>query len=67
MGGVASGRDAFELILAGANAVSVGTANFGNPLATMQVKFELEELLKSKGFYSLKEASGYAHREEPVQ
>ena len=64
MGGVASGRDALELILAGANAVSVGTANFGNPLATMMVESELEQLLQDKGFNSLREASGYAHRPE---
>jgi dihydroorotate dehydrogenase (NAD+) catalytic subunit len=34
MGGVSNGRDALELILAGASAVSIGTANFGNPTAT---------------------------------
>ena len=66
MGGVSNGRDALELILAGASAVSIGTANFGNPSATMLVKRELEELLISKGFSSLKEAVGYAHRAEQL-
>ena len=61
-----SGRDALELILAGASAVSIGTANFGNPTATMLVKEELEKLLIDKGFSSLKEAVGYAHRPEQV-
>lgn len=64
MGGVSSGRDALELILAGASAVSVGTANFGNPTATMEIKTELNSLLIEKGFDSLKQAVGYAHREE---
>ena len=66
MGGVSNGRDALELILAGASAVSIGTANFGNPTATMLVKEELEKLLIEKGFSSLKEAVGYAHRPEQV-
>jgi len=63
MGGITNGRDAFEFILAGASAVSVGTATFGNPTAVMSVKTELEEILKEKGFSSLQEAIGFAHRE----
>ncbi|MEY2840925.1 MAG: hypothetical protein RLY74_66 [Actinomycetota bacterium] len=61
MGGVASGRDALELIYAGASGVSVGTATFGNPTAAMRIKAELEELLREKGFGSLEEAVGAAH------
>ncbi len=64
MGGVTNGREAFEMILAGASAVSVGTANFGNPLATMKIKAELQELLIERGFASVAAAVGYAHREE---
>jgi dihydroorotate dehydrogenase (NAD+) catalytic subunit len=64
MGGVANGRDAFEMILAGASAISVGTATFGNPLATMKIKSELQELLIERGFDSVVAAVGYAHREE---
>jgi dihydroorotate dehydrogenase (NAD+) catalytic subunit len=63
MGGVASGRDALELILAGASGVSVGTASFGNPTALIMIQDELRELLIAKGFTSLKQAIGYAHRE----
>ena len=37
MGGIATPEDAIEMILAGASAVSVGTANFHNPRATMDV------------------------------
>ncbi len=46
LGGISSGRDALELILAGASAVAVGTANFWNPRAPMIV---LEELSGSGG------------------
>lgn len=62
MGGVASGRDALELILAGAKGVSVGTASFGDPAAIITIQNELKELLKARGFTSVAEAVGYAHR-----
>lgn len=61
MGGVTNGRDALELIMAGASAVSIGTANFGNPSAPIKVKEELEVLLKERGFNSVKDAVGVAH------
>ena len=64
MGGVASGRDALELILAGASGVSVGTASFGNPTALIKIQNELRELLAARGFATLKDAIGYAHRDE---
>lgn len=64
MGGVASGRDALELILAGASGVSVGTASFGNPTAIINIQRELSQLLTSHGFTSLAQAIGYAHRGE---
>jgi len=63
MGGIANGRDAFEFILAGARAVSVGTATFGNPTAAISIKNELEAILTEKGFGGVEEAIGYAHRE----
>jgi dihydroorotate dehydrogenase (NAD+) catalytic subunit len=66
MGGVSSGRDAFELILAGASGVSVGTASFGNPHAVIDIQNELRDLLIAKGFPSLKSAIGYAHREANI-
>jgi dihydroorotate dehydrogenase (NAD+) catalytic subunit len=61
MGGVTNGRDALELIMAGASAVSIGTANFGNPSAPIKVKEELEVLLKERGFNSVNDAVGVAH------
>lgn len=62
MGGVATGRDALELILAGASGVSVGTASFGDPTALISIQSQLRELLAQRGFTSLKQAVGYAHR-----
>ena len=62
MGGVASGRDAFELVLAGASAVSIGTATFGNPTAVLQIRDQLSELLLEKGITDFRDAIGFAHR-----
>jgi len=62
MGGVASGRDAFELVLAGASAVSIGTATFGNPTAVLQIRDQLSALLLEKGFNDFRDAIGFAHR-----
>jgi dihydroorotate dehydrogenase (NAD+) catalytic subunit len=65
MGGVSSGRDALELILAGAKGVSIGTASFGDPAAIITIQNELIELLKARGFTSVAQAVGFAHR--PVE
>lgn len=46
MGGIATPEDAIEFILAGATAVSVGTANFYNPYATIQVAEGIEDYMK---------------------
>ena len=62
MGGVSTGRDALELILAGASAVSIGTASFGNPNAAMLVKNQLSDLLIERGFKDFRDAIGFAHR-----
>jgi dihydroorotate dehydrogenase (NAD+) catalytic subunit len=64
MGGVVSGRDALELILAGASGVSVGTASFGDPMAIPRIQRELAALLVARGFASVKDAIGFAHRED---
>ncbi len=45
MGGIAAAEDALEFILAGATAVSVGTANFFNPTATLDVIKGIEEYM----------------------
>lgn len=62
MGGVLTGNDAFELVLAGASAISIGTATFHDPSAPIRIKDELEELLISRGFTRFSDAVGYAHR-----
>jgi dihydroorotate dehydrogenase (NAD+) catalytic subunit len=49
LGGVLSGKDALELMLAGASAVGIGTASFWNPRAAWLVLEELERLIQKKG------------------
>jgi dihydroorotate dehydrogenase (NAD+) catalytic subunit len=63
MGGVASGLDALELVLAGASAVSVGTAIFHDPSAPVRVLGELADALAARGFVSLRDAVGHAHHQ----
>src|SRR6185369_5109017 len=58
MGGIRSGLDALQFVLAGASAVSVGTAVFGDPTAPVRVLAELEQALDERGFASLADAVG---------
>lgn len=60
MGGIATARDALEFILAGATAVAVGTANFANPFASLEVLRGIEEAVRRKG--PLSDLIGRAHR-----
>ncbi|CAB4891817.1 unannotated protein [freshwater metagenome] len=62
MGGIRNGDDALQFIFAGASAVSVGTVTFNDPSAPMRVQNELEVALAMRGFTTLREAIGYAHR-----
>ena len=55
MGGIASAEDAIEMILAGASAVSVGTANFHNPSVTMEIVDGIQDYMKQYGFTSVNE------------
>jgi dihydroorotate dehydrogenase (NAD+) catalytic subunit len=61
MGGIRTGLDALQFVLAGASAVSVGTAVFGDPAAPIRVLGELERALADRGFAALSDAVGYAH------
>jgi dihydroorotate dehydrogenase (NAD+) catalytic subunit len=61
MGGVRTGQDALELILAGASLVSVGTAIFNDPSACVRIARELEEELARRGVERLSDAVGLAH------
>ena len=62
MGGIRSGLDALEFVLAGASAVSVGTAVFGDPHAPVRVLAELEAALSARGVERLADLVGHAHR-----
>lgn len=58
MGGIASAEDAIEMILAGASAVSVGTAIFHNPAVTMEIVDGIEKYMQAQGFDSVADMVG---------
>ena len=58
MGGISTAEDAIEMILAGASAVSVGTANFHNPGVTMEIVDGIAEYMERQGFKSIAEMVG---------
>jgi dihydroorotate dehydrogenase (NAD+) catalytic subunit len=60
VGGVASGWDAVELLLAGASAVQVGTASFADPRAAGRVQAELVEWAVSRGLNRLADVGALA-------
>ncbi|XP_029310236.1 dihydroorotate dehydrogenase (quinone), mitochondrial isoform X1 [Cottoperca gobio] len=63
IGGVASGQDAMDKILAGASLVQLYTAlTYEGPPVVTKIKRELEQLLKEQGFSSVSEAVGAGHR-----
>jgi dihydroorotate dehydrogenase (NAD+) catalytic subunit len=69
MGGIRTGLDALQFILAGASAVSVGTESFHDPSAALRVLAELQQALAARGFERLSDAVGLAHgeRQPPEQ
>ncbi|MDE6101408.1 MAG: dihydroorotate dehydrogenase, partial [Ruminococcus sp.] len=58
MGGVSSGRDAIELMMAGASAVQVGAAIFTDPYAPVKIIDEMNEFLDSKNISSVRDIIG---------
>lgn len=62
MGGIRNGHDALEFIAAGASAVSIGTVVFGDPGAPWRIANELGQELQARGYDSLREVIGLAHR-----
>lgn len=58
LGGIASGKDAIEFMMAGASAVQIGTINFANPMAGKEIVEEMEEFLKSQGIKDVNEIVG---------
>ncbi len=61
MGGIRTGLDALEFLVAGAAAVSVGTATFADPAAPARVQAELAAELAARGFAAPSEVVGLAH------
>ncbi len=60
MGGIYSGRDAVEFIMAGAWAVEVGTANFTDPYACPRIVAELRSFMEEEGIKNIEEIRGCA-------
>ena len=58
MGGISTAEDALEFIMAGATAVSVGTSNFNNPTATIEIIDGIEDFMRKNGINSLDEIRG---------
>jgi len=61
MGGIASGEDALEYIMAGASCVQVGTANFAEPTAALRVRDELRTLMAELGHRRVDEVRACIH------
>ncbi|MDX6513771.1 MAG: dihydroorotate dehydrogenase catalytic subunit [Gaiellaceae bacterium] len=61
MGGVATGRDALELIAAGAEHVALGTILFSDPGAPERIRSELEDEARALGFTDSAAARGVSH------
>jgi dihydroorotate dehydrogenase (NAD+) catalytic subunit len=65
MGGVMTGRDALELLAAGANDVALGTVLFRDPAAPGRIRSELEAELSAHGFANADNAVGAGHAQDP--
>ncbi len=63
MGGITKGEDAVAFLLAGARAIALGTVNFVNPKAPLEIKNYLLDYMRRHNFSSLEEMVGLAHRE----
>ena len=63
MGGISHAEDVIEVMLAGATAVEVGTANLIDPYASKRIIEELPGVMKKYGIENLSDITGGAHRE----
>jgi len=58
MGGICNGEDAIEFIMAGATAVAIGTANFSNPLATIETIEGIQQYMEQYNIKDINEIRG---------
>lgn len=58
LGGISTGMDAIEFMMAGASAVQIGTVNFANPMAGKEIIEEMEAFCKSQGIKDINEIVG---------
>jgi dihydroorotate dehydrogenase (NAD+) catalytic subunit len=58
LGGIATGEDAAEFLIAGASAVEVGTANFWDPASPLRIARELDQFLKEQRIGNVRELVG---------
>lgn len=58
LGGISSGKDAIEFMMAGASAIQIGTINFVNPMAGKEIIDEMEAFLKEQGIKDINEIVG---------
>jgi dihydroorotate dehydrogenase (NAD+) catalytic subunit len=66
MGGIMTGEDVLEFLMAGASCVQVGTANFARPPAGIDVRDQLRELMGELGIQSAREVIGALEPVEPL-
>lgn len=64
MGGIMTGEDAVEFMLAGADAIAIGTGNFVNPTAAIEVKKGIEKYLEYMKINSVSKLKGYLNNVE---
>ncbi|WP_294349639.1 dihydroorotate dehydrogenase [uncultured Clostridium sp.] len=58
LGGITTGIDAIEFMMAGASAIQIGTVNFSNPMAGKEIIEEMEAFCKSQGIKDINEIVG---------
>ena len=58
MGGICNGEDAIEFIMAGATAVAIGTANFSNPMATIETIEGIQQYMEQYNIKDINEIRG---------
>ncbi|HUS05577.1 MAG TPA: dihydroorotate dehydrogenase [Bryobacteraceae bacterium] len=65
LGGISSGEDAAEFLIAGASAVQIGTANFWDPLAIKRIPMELDKFLQEEKIANVRQIVGTLRFDKP--